>query len=185
MANELNEAVQHAIVSTGLSAASNLGSDSAITLGGNFATGQASVTITIQPSPASQHVEIDWVASTLSPLLGFTQNVMLNAASGSSRQTFFSDEIANLAPVASLQVRCDAARGSVVSGQTGSDVIASVQIDSEVGHQIMYQPTTCPRVRAPAFADGISSIRMHLTDQDGVPINTQSEYWTATLLLEW
>ena len=182
---ELNDAIQHEIESTGLAAASNLGSKTAIAVGGNFATGQASVTITIQPAPSSQHIEIDWVNSTISPLLGFTTNTSLNASSGVLTQTTFSDNIANLAPVSSLQIRCSAARGSVVSGKTGSDVIASVQIDASVGHQIMYAPSVTPRIAAPAFTDGIQRMRMRLTDQDGNDINTQGEYWSATLLLEW
>lgn len=183
--SELNAAIQHQIETVGLASASNLGSKTAISIGGNFATGQASVTITIQPSPSSQHIEIDWQNSSLAGLLGFLNNTSLNSASGTVSQTFFSDTVANLAPVSSLQIRCSAARGSVVSGTTSSDVLAAVQIDASVGHQIIYQPTISPRVTAPAFVDGIQRMRMSLTDQDGVPINTQSEYWTATLLLEW
>ena len=183
--SELNDAIQHQIEATGLASASNLGSKAAISVGGNFATGQASVTVAIQPAPSSQHVEIDWMHSTLSPLLGFTSNTSLNASTGVLTQTTFSDDIANLAPVSSLQIRCSAARGSVVSGKTGSDVIASVQIDASVGHQIMYSPSVTPRIAAPAFADGIQRMRMRLTDQDGDDINTQGEYWSATLLLEW
>ena len=184
---ELDAAVQHQIESLGLSSQSNLASKTALVIGANYATGQASVTINIDTSQPTQHVEIDWVNSSLAPLLGFTQNVSLNAASGDFTAAFFGNTIASLSPVDSLQIHCSTARGSVVAGKTDSDVIASIQIDARPGFQIMYNPVQAPRVSAPGFAftNGVRIMRMRLTDQEGVAVNTQSEYWTATLLLEW
>ena len=180
---DLNSAIQHQIESQGLSTA--LGSKTVLSIGANYATGKATVTITIPTSMPSQHIQIDWVTSTISSLLGFSQNVELNAASSVFEKTFFGDTVANMAPVASLQIRCSSVRGSVVSGTTGSDVLASVQINARPGYQINYEPSVTPRVPAPSFMNGISSMRMRLTDQDGTPVNTQYEDWGATLLLEW
>jgi len=182
---ELNSAIQHQIEILGLSRF--LAGKTTLAIGANYATGQASVTITIDETQPSQHVEIDWVNSSIAPLLGFTQNVSLNAASGDFTATFFGNTIASLSPVDSLQIHCSAARGSVVAGQTDSDVIASIQIDARPGFQIMHNPVQAPRVSAPGFAftNGVRIMRMRLTDQEGVAVNTQSEYWTATLLLEW
>jgi len=180
---ELNAAVQHQIQSQNL--ARFLAGKTTLTIGADFATGRASISISIDESQATQHVEIDWQNSSIAPLLGFTQNVALDAASGIFSATFFGNAIASLSPVDSLQIHCSAARGSVVAGQTGSDTLASIQVDARPGYQILYQPPVTPRVSAPAFTNGVRSMRMRLTDQDGAAVNTQQEYWTATLLLEW
>jgi hypothetical protein len=180
---ELNSAIQHQIGSQGLA---GFLSDT-IAIAPNYATGRATVTLTIPTSMPTQHIEIDWGNSSLAPLLGFTTAVSLDAASGNYTATFFGDDIASLSPVASLQIHCSVARGSVVSGKTDSAVLASIQIDARPGFQILYNPVQAPRVLAPefGFSSGVRSMRMRLTDQDGNALNTQNESWTATLLLEW
>ena len=172
---------------------SELGTDSVI-FTPNYATSKAQVTLSIEnlldSSTASfipNYIEVDFQNSSVAPLLGFTQNARFTVAYGApiKSDTFESQTIADMAPVSSLIIKCSAARGSIINGNMQSDTIAAIPILAEVGHQILYSPFQTPRTSCAAFKNGVNQMRMSLCDQNGNPVNTNGEYWSAALLLEW
>lgn len=122
--------------------------------------------------------------STLRNLLGFdAEDVTLT--SPNAKDLYEASNVANLAPISSLQLHCSAARGAIVHGSSASSCIASIALDASPGHQILHRPFHTPRIRANLLRNKCSRIRFTLTDQNGVPVDTNSEYYTCTLLLEW
>ena len=179
--DELNSAIEYAIAQDGL-AGDALGADS-VTLVPDYATGKAQLRLSVANGVVTI-LQVDWDTSTIGALLGFTAGGQSTLSSGVTRQ-YTGATVANFAPISSLQVHCDACRGSSVNGSSGSDVMAEVSLDAAAGRQILHRPFHTPRVRSDAFLGGISRIRLTLTDQTGQPVDTQSEYWTVSMLLEW
>lgn len=180
--DELNTAIEYAIVQNGL-ASDALGSGS-IVFQPDYATGKAVLQLSLA-NATTNYIQVDWDTSTIGTLLGFTSGQDTHSSNNNDSHLFVGDVVANLSPISSLQVHCSAARGSCVNGASGSDVIADVSLDASPGHQILHRPFHTPRVRADAFIGGISRMRLTLTDQTGKVVDTQSEYWTVSMLLEW
>ena len=156
----------------------------------NYATNKAQVTLDMTKlieTTSANYLEVDFLNSSVASLIGFTQTKRFTHSYGSTIKSdlFEGDTIADMAPIDSLQLKCSAARGSIINGAMSSDTVAAIPILAEPSHQILYSPYQAPRTPCPAFVQGVNRMRMSLCDQRGDPVNTNGEYWSAALLLEW
>jgi len=115
------------------------------------ATGKAVLRLSLESVPTGGALalvaDFSDIRSTIGTLLGFDANVRMIVQDVTNRDVFEGTSIAKLAPVSSLMLHCSAARGSIVNGQVGGDVIASIPLDATPGTQILYQPLHAPRAQ--------------------------------------
>ena len=176
----LNAAIEREIQQTAI--ADGVGNDSL-----TFVADNATQKVTLEIR-STINIEIRWgdtSETTMGSLFGFDATTSFNAVTHGDSHHFESANQAAMSPLNSLQLHCSAASGSIANGKSNSSVIAAIEIDASPGHQILYRPYFAPRVSAQSLKTRTSQMRFTLTDQAGLPVGTQGEYFAAQVLIEW
>ena len=115
--------------------------------------------------------------STISGVIGFTQNVTSSAS-----LSFFANEIAAFNVVNTLLLHTSLPTNGIISNGLSTTVIAKIPITATPGFQFIYTPFRPAQVPAPTLAGfTIREITFWLTDEKSRPVNTFNENWSFSL----
>ncbi len=93
--------------------------------------------------------------------------------------------VATFSSLTSVLFHCSLVSNSILNGR-GSDVIASVAPNTTVGSLQIDRPYNVIKVPCPNLQNvTINQITMSITDQLGVPLDTNSEIYQSTIILEY
>jgi hypothetical protein len=174
--DDLNHVIRRELLSQ------DLAPDTMVLVADN-ATQTVGVQIRCPDTIGSFTAEFTHALSTINQLLKFTKDKSTTLALG--ERVLMADAEAEFAPCSSVLLHCSLASGSFINGAGAQDVIASIALDASPGNQIMFQPQVAPRIAAPALKSSTATCRINITDQDGTPLDTMSEDFQATLLIEY
>jgi len=131
----------------------------------------------------SNGLVIDWTASTVRTILGFTTGSTTTAPAG---QTIIADNIANFNLISSFLIKADFLHDGIPVNDTSIGVIANVLIDVLPGSLINYTPTNIPSANAhELIGSKLSKLSFTLTDQRNNPIDTNGEYFSFTMVVRY
>jgi hypothetical protein len=113
-------------------------------------------------------------------------NVSVDFKPVSAPFSYFAPNVAGFNAINSLQLRSDLVNQGISQNNRFENILTTVQIDVPPGSQITYQPFR------PLYASGESlrnanrsNVSFTLTDQDGVPVDTNNEVYSATIRITW
>lgn len=161
----INDYINDQLVNQGLPA--NL-----VVFSGIAATGKMSVRLN------NNTIRILWSASNIAPLLGWT-TASADVGPGAIATTYTSPNAANFNSLESIQIHCSIASGSYLGSRGGSDVMATITPDVEVGSLIQYRPIHL--IETALNTRQISRVLFRLTDQQGREIDLSSERYSMVL----
>lgn len=169
---ELNSAINFGVLSLSLPTGT-------ITLSGDSATQKVIFTL-------KTGYQMYFSATTPYLLLGMNLNQKLPAAALTT--TLYSERATNPATfsnLASVLYHCSLISNSIVNGRN-SDVILSVPPKVGVGSLMDHQPYNLLKVNCSNLQNAtISSIDVYITDQNGNTLDTNSENFEITLVIEY
>jgi hypothetical protein len=130
------------------------------------------------------NVSVEFKSDSPLEILGF--NVGVIGPPVSAPFSYFAPNVAGFNATNSLQLRSDLVNQGISQNNIYQNILTNVQIDAPPGSQITYQPFR------PLYASGESlrnanrsNVSFTLTDQDGVPVDTNNEVYSATIRITW
>ena len=147
--------------------------------------------ITLSPDEATNRVELQLNYSTVivdfTPLDTFRDMLGMNSQiigpSAIIPFTKLADEVARFNTTEYFLIHSSLVQDGIAVNNVYSQVIARVNIDVEVGTQIVFDPRR-PR-QIPLDGLDASRVRFWLTDQSNREINTNTEDWTVGITVRW
>ena len=160
------------------------------TLSGSAATGR--VTIGFNADAAGVNLSAASIlfgtSTAFATLLGFVQSTLtFTAASGVTLVQHTGASVANFSSLSHVDLRTDLAGGGAIQadGERGQ-TIASIVPDVSPGAQINFAPPNLIEIDANhLIGHPVNKARFYLTDQNGAAIDTNSETWSARIILSW
>ena len=134
--------------------------------------------VSIQMNYAS--TEVYWaLANPIRNILGFTgDDTIIAQFNGFTAE---APSQASLNQVNRVLLHCNVCSGSYLGSKGGSDVVCSMSINASVGRQITYAPQHPFEVGI--FARTIDRLEFYVTNENGVRLNCNDEFWNTTALL--
>jgi len=127
-----------------------------------------------------------WSASTIAPILGFTTSDPASGPGVPAGTIVTSPNIAKFDVFTSFLIHSDLVHSGIPVNDVSSSVLANVFIDVLPGSLINYTPTNPPIVDATELIGAKrSQIFFFLTDQKDVRLDTNDEYWSFTIVIDY
>jgi hypothetical protein len=150
--------------------------------------------IVMTPDEPTQKVEIRFSYSTVEidftqndtprDILGFNSQIL--GPYGVAPQIILADNIASFNQVNYFLIHSDLTDKGIRFNNNYNQTISQVLIDVSPGSQIVNKPYNPSKIPIQQLAGGKrSNIRMWLTDDSNRRVNTNSEYWTARLVIRY
>jgi len=130
-------------------------------------------------------VEIDFTQSdTFRDILGFDSQIL--GAYPGAPQNILADSVAQFNTVNSFLINSSLTNTGLRFNNTYNQTLSQVLIDVSPGSQITSAPFNPAKIQAPELAGSKrTEIRMWLTDERNNPVNTNSEFWTARVVIRY
>jgi hypothetical protein len=153
-----------------------------------------SIGISLSPDDATGKVEIifyyigcevDFTQNnTPRTILGFNSQIL--GPNVSAPLTQIADNVAEFNQVNSFLIHSDLTDSGIRINGTYNQVISQVLIDVSPGRQIISKPFNPARISSQELA-GVkrTKVKFWLTDENGNPVNTNGEYWTARVVIKF
>jgi hypothetical protein len=126
---------------------------------------------------------IDWTASTVRDILGYTTG---STPSVGQDESIIGENVAAFNTITSFLIKSNIIHDGIPVNARSSNVISNVFIDVPPGSLINYQPQNVSPVNADELIGAsISNIRFNLTDQTNQPVDTNGEYWSFTMVIKY
>jgi hypothetical protein len=127
-------------------------------------------------------------STAFATLLGFAQSTLsFTAASGVTLVQVTGTLVANFSSLSHVDLKSDLAGGGAIQadGERGQ-TLASIVPDVSPGQQINFTPPNLIEIDANHLVGHpINKARFYLTDQNGGSVDTNSETWSARIILSW
>ena len=127
-------------------------------------------------------------STAFATLLGFAQSTLtFTAASGVTSVQHTGASVANFSSISHVDLRTDLAGGGAIQadGRRGQ-TLTSIVPDVSPGAQINFAPPNLIHINADhLIAHPINKARFYLTNQNGAAVDTNSETWSARIILSW
>ncbi len=130
-------------------------------------------------------VTIDFsIAQTFRTILGFNSQVLGPTVAAST--DFQGDNVAALNTIDYFLIHSDIVSRGIRTNNKYDQTIAQVLIDTPPGSQIVSRPFNPPKSPAWELIGGLKKrIRFWLTDQSNSLVNTNSEFWSARIIIKY
>ena len=116
--------------------------------------------------------------------MGFNSQVLGPYAG--APQFVYADNVAAFNQISQFLVHCDLVNDGIFLNNTASQIIGNVQINVNPGSQITFAPFNAPRSSISNLVGSTKSvIRVWLTDQNNVPVNTNSDYFSLRITIRY
>lgn len=127
-----------------------------------------------------------WSVSTIAPILGFTTSSPDSGPGVPVGTIVTSPNIAKFDVFTSFLIHSDLVHSGIPVNDVSSSVLANVFIDVLPGSLINYTPTNPPIVDATELIGAKrSQIFFFLTDQKDIRLDTNDEYWSFTIVIDY
>ena len=164
--------------------------DTMWTLSGSAATGRVTVGFNADATGLNLGAAsiLFGTSTAFATLLGFAQSTLgFTAASGVTLVQHTGTTVANFSSLSHVDVKSDLAGGGAIQadGERGQ-TLASIVPDVSPGAQINFAPPNLIQIDANhLIGHPINKARFYLTDQNGGSVDTNSETWSARIILSW
>jgi hypothetical protein len=169
---QLNESLQTLALNAGITSSP----DPPFEIEGNDATQKVEITINYT------NISLEFKSDSPTDLLGFPVGVIGPPAI--APEVFFAPSVAQFNSVNNVQIHSNLVNNGIPLNNKFSGILANVQINVPAGSQILYAPFR------PLFcsAENLKSssrtnVRFYITDENGNFLDTNAEYWSATIRL--
>lgn len=126
------------------------------------------------------------IARNFASILGFNERLVPLAGQTTGVQYEKSDNIANFNTIDYLLIHSDLVSRGIRINDQYRNVIAQLLIDVAPGSQIVSRPFNPPEIPAnELIGEKRKNIRIYLTDQNSVPVDTQGEIFSYRLIVHY
>jgi hypothetical protein len=126
---------------------------------------------------------IDWTASTVRDILGYTTG---STPSVGQDESIIGENVAAFNTISSFLIKSNIIHDGIPVNANSSSVISSVFIDVPPGSLINYQPQNPAPVNAnELIGASISNLKFNLTDQANNAVDTNGEYWSLNMVIKY
>lgn len=132
-------------------------------------------------------VQLDFnIARNFASLLGFDLRLVPLAGQTTGVQFEKSDNIANFNTIEYLLIHSDLVSRGIRINNKYQNVISQLLIDVAPGSQIVDTPFNPPEIPAnELIGEKRKNIRVYLTDQNSVPVDTQGEFFSCRMVIHY